>query len=147
MVLSIRCANQEDIVFITNLRNELRRYFLSSDPADAMTTKRMLNEDGTLFYIAEQGEKPIGCFSLEMKRNGMYDHAMFGHFMIMPRHQGQGIGEKVMEMAKDKARELGLKALYLSTLSDNVAALKVYFRTNFKTQQQVPATTEMVCQL
>lgn len=48
------------------------------------------------------------------------------------RFRGHGIGSKLIDLTKDKARSLGYKVLSLLVMADNQPALRVYAKNNFK---------------
>lgn len=69
------------------------------------------------------GEPPLACVFLTPRAGSLY----LGKLAVMPGHQGRGLGRRMVRVAEDRARALGLPALELSTrveLVENHAAFR-----------------------
>jgi len=56
---------------------------------------------------------------------------------VDPDFQRRGLGTRLIELTKEKAREEGYPALSLITFADNVGAINLYERCGFRTVQSV----------
>ncbi|MCG8512393.1 MAG: GNAT family N-acetyltransferase [Rhodospirillales bacterium] len=57
---------------------------------------------------------------------------------LEPDFRGQGLGTRLMEIARQQAREAGLKTLSLLAFDANPKAVKLYERLGFKTVETMP---------
>ena len=69
-----------------------------------------------LTFIAFKDNIPIGMCSLRQKASVRPDLSPWlGSLTVDSQYQGQGIGKKLIDATKAKARELGFQKLYLCT--------------------------------
>ena len=75
-----------------------------------------LFEQGALFIGAfDASEKLVGVSVVSNQLIADYPHAKLLHyFYVDADHQGQGIGAKLMQAAKESAKQLGADQLYIS---------------------------------
>lgn len=70
-----------------------------------------------LAFVALSGVVPVGTASLKIQE--MTTHKHFYHWLgtvyVLPEHRNRGIGSALVQNAEIKARELGVKTLYLHT--------------------------------
>ena len=96
IVLAIRPAMAADLSAITGL-------LAASD----LRTEGVL-EDNTRYWVAFDGEDPIGAIGLELGGTG----ALLRSAVVTPVHRGQGIGAQLTEHALDWAWQNGFRAVY-----------------------------------
>ncbi len=73
-----------------------------------------LNSDIPLTYIALNGEIPVGSCTLELNGGIRPDLSPWiGDLVVDPNYQKQGIGKMLLDVAVEKAKELGFEKLYL----------------------------------
>ena len=129
-------ATLEDLEGTSHLFN-LYRMFYNQDSdlegARAYIKKRIESKDSVIFVVKDKGEF-IGFTqlyptysSISMKRawilNDLYVDA---------RARKQGVGEMLLNKAKEFAIETGAKSLSLSTAQDNFSAQKLYGKNGYK---------------
>ncbi len=136
--LSLRQANSGDVALLVWLRNDLAPFFISTAPATAEQTARLLAASKT--YIIERDGERIGSFAF-YNLNGT--EAEFGRFMVERRLHGLGWGIRAMELAVVCARELGFKSLRLTVRTDNTLARDLYTRVGFRTTGHLNRAVEM----
>lgn len=78
-------------------------------------------------YVATDGEAMIGCVFLRPEPDCLY----VGKLAIAPGRQGQGLGRRLLAVAEDEARKLGLPALRLETRIELVANHATFGRWGF----------------
>ena len=80
-----------------------------------------LKPDMPLTYIALDGEIPVGSCTLELNGGIRPDLGPWiGDLVVDPKYQKQGIGKKLMDMTKLKARALGFEKLYLFAFDPSI---------------------------
>ena len=73
-----------------------------------------LNSGMPLTYIALYGEIPVGSCTLELNGGIRPDLGPWiGDLVVDPKYQKQGIGKMLLDVAVEKAKELGFEKLYL----------------------------------
>jgi GNAT superfamily N-acetyltransferase len=73
-----------------------------------------LNDDMPLAYVALYDDLPVGTCSLQLNGGIRPDLAPWlGDLLVDLAYQKQGIGKKLIDAAKNKAKELGFSKLYL----------------------------------
>ena len=70
-----------------------------------------------LAFVALAGPLPVGTASLKIQEMTTHQHLhhWLGTVYVVPEYRGKGIGSALVERTEMKARELGVKTLYLHT--------------------------------
>lgn len=66
-------------------------------------------------WLAWDGDRLIGAISIYIHNHnltGEMSATKYGLF-VLPEYQGKGVGRKLISLAKDYARKMGCKALYI----------------------------------
>ena len=80
-----------------------------------------LNQDIPLTYIALYGEIPVGSCTLELNGGIRPDlEPWIGDLVVDPKYQKQGIGKMLLDVAIEKAKELGFEKVYLFTFDPSM---------------------------
>jgi GNAT superfamily N-acetyltransferase len=85
-------------------------------------------------FVACEGEAVIGSYALLIMHNLAHSgtpSAIAEDVVVTASHRGQGIGRKMMEHAKEKAREAGCYKLALSSNRKRTAAHAFYESLGF----------------
>lgn len=90
--------------------------------------EEIINKGGYIF-IALSNKKVVGSVSLEKSTNSEYVLARMG---VEIGCQGLQIGQKLVEVALQKALDLNLKSIILYTNHKLVKALNLYTKNGFK---------------
>lgn len=73
-----------------------------------------LNQDMPLTYIALDGEISVGSCTLQLKDDVQPDLGPWVESLVVdPKYQKQGIGKMLLNVAVERAKELGFEKLYL----------------------------------
>lgn len=135
--LRLRPANSDDVTFLTNLRNDLARYFVSQVAATEEKTRTLLQtplaESRTV--VAEQDGQRIGAFALYDIHG---DTAVFGRFMVLPEKQGRGLGGRMLAIAVELAKRHQIRTLRLTVREGNAVATDLYTAYGFTRIQGNP---------
>jgi GNAT superfamily N-acetyltransferase len=142
ITIGFRQALQADIVFLLRLRKaSMGEHLISAglNLSDQQHLER-INEyfnDSSIILLDKQ---PIGLIKLGL----MTDKLHLRQLQILPRYQGKGIGGKVLTLAKEKAKRLGLPLTLNVLLSNPVISL--YLRHGFVVTGQNELEYQMCCQ-
>lgn len=83
--------------------------------ADFLQRLHDLHDRGGFIWGAFEGDRLVGLVSLDSKRFGKnLDFLKLDMLYVSNSHRGKGIGCKLMEISKIKAREMGASKLYIS---------------------------------
>jgi mycothiol synthase len=124
------------VAFLIQLRNKLADEFLSSEPATAEGTRRIL----PWMYVAEVDGKSVGTFSL-YNQNRDRGSVEFGRFAVEPAFQGRGYGRVMLKGAIAWAREMGFISIILTVKPDNEWADALYRDAGFRASHLVMELT------
>lgn len=124
MDITIRPANPSDAKLLTKISFASKRYWDYPEHYfqiwnDELTITPSYTEKNRVF-IAEEGEKPIGYYSLvevdhDIKAGNVFvpKGHWLEHMFILPSYIGKGIGRKLMQHAMDHGLSQGWKHLFI----------------------------------
>ena len=90
--------------------------------------QKLYNVPHGSLIIAYSDKNPVGCVAI---RNNEKDIAELKRMFILPEHRGKKTGRKLLEIALDKAKQLGYKKVRLDTLSSMTRARQLYHSFGF----------------
>ena len=129
-------ADFECLDEVAGLFDQYRQFY--EQPADFekarhYISQRMANGESVIF-LARLGEKPAGFVQLY----GSFCSVAASPIWILydlyvtDSSRGRGVGEALMNRARDLARETGASRLELSTATDNLVAQRLYERLGYQ---------------
>lgn len=80
-------------------------------------------------YLAYVGEELAGCVGL--KKLDENDQCELKRMYVRPKFRGRQMGEKLLDVILQDARDIGYKEMYLDTLPFLKSAIKMYHRRGF----------------
>ena len=86
-------------------------------------------DPGGAILLAVEDEIPLGVVALMVMGQGSVELAKMG---VTPAAQGQGAGRLLVTAAIAKAREMGMRRIYIETNSRLAPALKLYRDAGFQ---------------
>lgn len=121
MNITNRIATEQDVesILAIYLNSNLDKNILNIEAAQSIFKKIAQYPDYKI-YIVEADSKPIGTFALLIMDNLGHlgtPSAVVEDVAVIAEYQGKGIGKKMMEFAKQIAKE---KGCYKLTLSSNL---------------------------
>lgn len=91
--------------------------------------KRYILDPGGEILLALDGDKPVGVVALVIMGEGSVELAKMG---VRPAAQGKGAGRLLVAGAIARAREMGMRRVYIETNSKLGPALKLYHDAGFR---------------
>ncbi len=93
---------------------------------------RILLDYNTITLIAKENDEVIGFVigSIHVKRNSVAGHILT--INVSPAHRRKGIGLKLLKELEKLLSEKGAGTCYLEVREDNITALKLYEKMNYK---------------
>ncbi len=120
--------------FGADTRPEDMEIFLRERLSLERLQEQLANPDSD-FYMLWDNDKPAGFVKLNRgpAQSEMQDPKSLEieRIYLSTDYQGQGIGQRLMDFALDKARDQGMDYVWLGVWEDNVKALKFYERNGF----------------
>ena len=105
----------------------------------AFTIEKILSElfnPFSEFYMAVKDDEVIGYLKVNKcpaQSDIRDDHSLeIERIYIDRNYQGMGLGTKLLEKAKERARELGLEYVWLGVWEKNTDAIRLYQRLGFR---------------
>ena len=112
---------------VATIKNDIVGMALSYPSAYHKITDEMRN-----FFPADRLEHLSHFYAASVENSWYLDD-----LAVMASHRGEGIGEKLISLTKEKAVENGFHALSLIVFADNSLAIPLYKRTGFEIVQKV----------
>ncbi len=133
-------ATIEDLEGMSNLFNLYRMFYQQESDIEGAKTyikKRLVNEDSVIFVVRDR-EVYVGFTqlyptfsSVSMKRTWILND-----LYVDKTARKKGVGEMLLQKAKDYAIETGAKSISLSTAIDNYAAQRLYEKSGYTKDSQ-----------
>ena len=133
-------ATIEDLEGMSNLFNLYRIFYQQESDIEGAKTyikKRLVNEDSVIFVVRDR-EVYVGFTqlyptfsSVSMKRTWILND-----LYVDKTARKKGVGEMLLQKAKDYAIETGAKTISLSTAIDNYAAQRLYEKSGYTKDSQ-----------
>ncbi|HTR18453.1 MAG TPA: GNAT family N-acetyltransferase [Candidatus Paceibacterota bacterium] len=124
-------ASKNALQEINKLLPQLRR-----DPGEPLGTQTdldaILENKNVIFVVAKDDGKVIGMCTVYLatkfgKRTGFVEDVV-----VDEGYRGQKLGQKMMEIAIQEAKQAGASQLYLTSGNDRIAAQHLYEKVGFK---------------
>jgi len=87
---------------------------------------------GAAYFVLEAEGKVLGGAGVAQLQDGPADVCELRKMYFLPEARGRGLGERMIRVCLDRARELGYRHCYLETLTGMEAAMKLYARMGFR---------------
>lgn len=128
-------ATIEDLEGISNLFNQYRVFYQQTadiDGAKAYIKKRLENKDAVIFVVKDK-QKYVGFTQLypTFSSIAMRRAWILNDLYVVKEARKQGIGELLLQSAKDFAIETNTNSISLSTAPDNYSAQRLYEKSGY----------------
>lgn len=134
--MNIIQATKKDIGEVARLFNEYRMFYKREDDivSAASYIKERIENNESVIFVVQDGDDYIGFTqlypsysSLSMKRTWILND-----LYVEKRARKKGIGEMLLQQAKEYAKKNGAKSLSLSTAIDNLSAQRLYEKNGYQ---------------
>lgn len=98
-------------------------------PWKAETFLHLLERSGCELMVLEDGEAGVVAYAVLWC---ILDQGELANLAVAQTHRRQGVGRRMLESAVARAREEGVKTLYLEVRVSNEAAIAMYRSAGFK---------------
>jgi putative acetyltransferase len=105
--------------------------FALSDP-EVEHMSAAYTRPGCAFYVLEETGRVVGCGGIAPLAGGEAGTCELRKMYFLPEARGRGLGERMLRLCLESARELGYRQCYLETLSGMDAAMRLYQRLGFR---------------
>jgi ribosomal protein S18 acetylase RimI-like enzyme len=141
--IGFRNATQQDKDFLLFLRRRAMGPHLRKAGIIMTELEHRANIDEffACSHIILCDRQPIGLLKLRQKSLSLH----ISQIQILPKHQGKGIGSKVLSVVKKRALQLSLPVT-LNVLIKNPARA-LYIRHGFQIKKQTKMEYQMLCPL
>ena len=133
--LSIRVGHADDVnalAVLVNAAFRVEQPFIEGDRIDAEGVRSYMAKGK--FLVAEDSTGLAGCVYLELRG----DRGYLGLLGIDPRHQGTGLGRKLMNAAENYFREAGRVAVDLRVISARTPLPSFYSHLGYRETGTAP---------
>ncbi len=130
----IRPAEPADAVPIAALEN---RCFGADEAFSLRELRYLIGRAQGACYVAVGGEQVMGYISLLTRRNAR--NLRIYSVAVDLDARGLGVGQKLIDAAKQRAKEHALSEITLEVRTDNEAAIALYRRNGFCPQRRLLA--------
>ncbi|ELK46603.1 GNAT family N-acetyltransferase [Halobacillus sp. BAB-2008] len=133
--MNIHQATMEEVEAAAVLFDQYRQFY-KQDPdlegAKAYIEQRMTRKDSVIFLVKEK-DNYVGFTQLYPTHSSisMRNAWILNDLYVIPAARGKGIGELLLNKAKDFAKDTRAVSLSLSTAFDNYTAQKLYEKKGY----------------
>jgi ribosomal protein S18 acetylase RimI-like enzyme len=106
----------------------------SNPPPTRAELQEIVDSEATILFMARDEGKLVGSLSLAVFRIPTGVRAWIEDVVVDQSARGKGIGEALTRAALDRARELGVKTVDLTSRPSREAANRLYQRVGFQTR-------------
>jgi ribosomal protein S18 acetylase RimI-like enzyme len=106
----------------------------SNPPPTRVELQEIVDSEATILFMARDEGKLVGSLSLAVFRIPTGVRAWIEDVVVDQSARGKGIGEALTRAALDRARELGVKTVDLTSRPSREAANRLYQRVGFQTR-------------
>ena len=144
-MVDVRAATAADVDAMLPLFEGYQRFYGHDADIDADRNRSFFgrfaapSDDGALL-VATDGDEPVGfaCVYWTISSTNAMPIALMNDLFVVPGHRGERIGERLIEGARDAARERGgMHHLEWYTAPDNATAQRLYDRTGAERSEWV----------
>jgi ribosomal protein S18 acetylase RimI-like enzyme len=128
--VKLRKAEAPDLAVVTGLTRRAYEHYvhlLGAEPWPMMVDYAPRIAAGEVWLLEESTEEPVALIALE--DHG--DHLHIFSVAVLPEHQSQGIGRRLLGFAEEQAREMQRPALTLCTGEKMTRNIGIYRRYGF----------------
>jgi ribosomal-protein-alanine acetyltransferase len=127
VVLIIRKASLKDFNEIYNI--EIVSF--KEESFSRSLIKELLLNFPDFFLVAEFEGKVVGYISAVLEKDCCHIYSL----AVLPDFRGKGIGSSLLNELLNKLKEINIKKVFLEVKTNNMVAIKLYEKFNFKIKE------------
>lgn len=140
--LTIRAATDADFPAIWAIFRQViadgETYVYAADTTRAQA-RRIWTAPPATAFVAEQGGRIVGTYSLKPNQPGLGDHVANCGYMTDPQARGQGVGTALCAHSLTTARERGFAAMQFNfVVASNTRAIRLWEKHGFRVVGRSP---------
>ena len=136
--ITLRTIEAKDNAALANIIRSTLKEFGANHPGtvyydestDRLST--LFNVPGSTYFVAEQYNEVLGGGGIYPTIGLPADTCELVKMYLLPQSRGKGLGVSLLNKCIDFAREKGYKNIYLETMPELKAAIKLYEKAGFK---------------
>ena len=148
MPLIYRIAESSDAVRIAELFEEMLRTIYHTQDVQGYEDgylDKFFSESEDLIYVAEQDKEVVAFLSVEVYKEDGYIY--LDDLSVTEKCRDKGIGTKLMRMAEDYTKMLGVKAIVFHVEKTNERAHQLYRKLGYADNEDQGTRIRMVKEL
>lgn len=120
----VRPMAERDVERVARLERET-----FSAPWRPDTFRKLLTRNSTELWVVELPDHGVVGYAVLWL---VLEHAELANIAVEPEHRGRGLGSFLLDRVLERARERGVKGLYLEVRVSNTRAADLYERRGFQ---------------
>jgi len=141
-MLNIRAATDADFPAIWAIFRQViaggDTYVYGTDTTRAQA-RRLWTAPPAVVFVAEQGGRVVGTYSLRRNQPGLGDHVANCGYMTDPQVRRQGVATALCEHSLETARARGFTAMQFNfVVASNTAAIRLWEKHGFGVIGRIP---------
>ena len=90
-------------------------------------------------YVWEEEKEILGTYFMKANQPGLGNHIVNAGYMVHPKAQGKGIGQKLCEHSLNEAKQFGFTGMQFNVVvSTNTNAIKLWKKLGFRMVGTIP---------
>ena len=143
-----RKAEKSDSEIIAELFIEMLRTIYNTDDVEGYKSgylDKYFSEGEDLIYVAELNKEVVAFLSVEVYRKDSYVY--LDDLSVTEKYRGKGVGTKLISLAEDYAKGLGVHAIVFHVEKTNERAHRLYRNLGYHDHEDQGARILMVKEL
>ena len=128
-----RKAEKSDSEIIAELFIEMLRTIYNTDDVEGYKSgylDKYFSEGEDLIYVAELNKEVVAFLSVEVYRKDSYVY--LDDLSVTEKYRGKGVGTKLISLAEDYAKGLGVPAIVFHVEKTNERAYRLYRKLGYR---------------
>ena len=137
MNVNIKTAKLEDLTEVSKLFDAYRVFYKQDSNVDIASNflkQRMQNSESVIFYAIDESGQYLGFTQLYpiFSSVSVQKTWLLNDLYVDAKARGLGVGTKLLNQAKDYAKQTGAKGVALETEITNINAQKLYEHLDYE---------------
>lgn len=141
MDVNIKVATEKDLAELlpyVRAYHDFEDINLTDSQRESSVRQLLTDRSLGVIWLVYGDNKLVGylalCVGYSIEFGGV--DAFLDEFYIHPEFREKGIGTRSLELVKEEARKIGIRAIHLEVARSNIKANNIYSRLNFKAREK-----------